>query len=171
MSINWGALIPIAVDAGTKWWSQQQQSKADQGYNNAIRQREEWAFNNAQHQHAAYQEYVKAMQGNQGAMLGAFHASEAARMQALQQAMAIAGQYGEQSREDVEPFAAMGRRLIPAVEQTYGAGLAGLGKMAGVMLDDKGMAPLGNSSNITGYNLGKLPERLTQQTPMYGGPR
>lgn len=164
---DWMDWIGTALDVGGKVYGWYEKDKAANNYIQAQRDREQYAFDQAAANNAAYAQWAQGAAGhsagNAAAAAAAHAASEAARMQALQEAMGFYNKQFKKSNKQLKPYAQMGKRLIEPVEETYKAGLSGLNQMAANLLSPQGMAPLSRSSEFMEQKIGPLPEWLTSK--------
>jgi hypothetical protein len=86
--------------------------------------------------------------GGGGANRAAQAANEAARLKALQKSMKYEKKMGKKARQELQPYADTGKRLLPAVEQTYGNSLSGMNSMMAFLQQPEQMKKLENPAGI-----------------------
>lgn len=155
-------IVGNVVDFGTQAYNNYKQDSARDQYSQAMRDKEQYNYDQAKANHDAYLQYAQELQTHNSANAAAAQAahaqSEQARLAALANAQGILQSHYGKAQQQLDPYTQMGERLIPPVEATYRAGLTGSQDLLKAMMTPENMAKMNKSVMPMDQIYGSIPE-------------
>lgn len=160
--MGWADFIkPVASVVGGLWDGYQQHSTGSD-FADALRAQEDRRYADAKQYYDAYTNWLGQSQAAAGSAAAANAAAAAAtdanRRAALKRAMKFQKKQYNQAQGMYQPYADVGRRLLPQAEQTYGNSLGGMNLLFGYLNSPGQLAKLNQAAPVTATNIGKLPK-------------